>query len=146
MVTIEPQAFHLISTKILKGYVQPTTESFWQYIFPSFTVLSEKIFGTLHWLFLKIDKWKKTVDNKKVFSAILTDLSKAFDWIYHDLLIAKWHANGLSLPALKMIQECLLDRKTKNKNSIFIQYMGENYFCFCLRICLRISLVQCPFM
>ena len=36
-----------------------------------------------------IDKWKKAVDNNKIFGAVLTDLSKAFDCICHDLLIAK---------------------------------------------------------
>ena len=50
-----------------------------------------------------IDKWKKAIDRNKVFGAILTDFSKAFDCISHDLLIAKLHVYGLSLPALKMI-------------------------------------------
>ena len=62
-----------------------------------------------------IDKWKKAVDNNKVFGAILTDLSKAFDCICHDLLVSKIHAYGLSLPALKMIQDYLLNRKQRTK-------------------------------
>ena len=55
-----------------------------------------------------IDKWKKAVDNNKVFEALLTDLSKAFDCICHDLLVAKLNAYGLPRPALKMIQDYLL--------------------------------------
>ena len=47
-----------------------------------------------------IDKWKKAVDNNKVFGALLTDLSKAFDCICHDLLAAKLNAYGLSFSAL----------------------------------------------
>ena len=62
-----------------------------------------------------IDKWKKAVDNNKAFGALLTDLSKAFDCICHDLLVAKLHAYGLSLPALKMIQDYLLNRKQRTK-------------------------------
>ena len=62
-----------------------------------------------------IDKWKKAVDNNKVFVAILTDLSKAFDCICHDLLVAKLHAYGLSLPDLEMIQDYLLNRKQRTK-------------------------------
>ena len=46
-----------------------------------------------------IEKWKKAVDNNKVFGATLTNISKAFDCTYHDLLIAKLHVYGLSLPA-----------------------------------------------
>ena len=60
-----------------------------------------------------IDKWKKAADSNKVFSAILTNLSKAFDYICHDLLTEKLHAYGLSLPTLKVIQVHLLNQKQK---------------------------------
>ena len=56
-----------------------------------------------HCLLLMIDKWKKVVDNNKVFGAFLTDVSKAFDCICHDLLVAKLNAYDLSLLALKFI-------------------------------------------
>ena len=53
--------------------------------------------------------------SNKTFGAFLTDLSKAFDCICHDLLVTKLHAYGLSLPALKMIQDHLLNRKQRTK-------------------------------
>ena len=56
------------------------------------------------------------VDNKKVFGALLTDLSKAFDCICHDLLIAKLNVYGLSLPALKLVHNYLQNRKQRTKN------------------------------
>ena len=37
-----------------------------------------------------LEKWKKAVDTKNIFGALLTDLSKAFDCLPHDLIIAKW--------------------------------------------------------
>ena len=58
---------------------------------------------------------EKAVDSNKVFGAILTDLTKALDCICHDLLVAKLHGCGLSLPALKMIQDYLLNRKQRAK-------------------------------
>ena len=62
---------------------------------------------------LMIDKWKKAVDCD--FGAIFTDLSKSFDCICHDLFFAKLHAHRLLLPALKMIQDYLLNRKQRTK-------------------------------
>ena len=47
--------------------------------------------------------WIQAVDNKKGFGALFTYLSKAFNFISHNLLIAKLHAYGLSFPALKLI-------------------------------------------
>ena len=44
-------------------------------------------------------------------SKIRKNLSKAFDCICHDLLVAKQHSYGLSLPALKMTQDYLLNQK-----------------------------------
>ena len=53
---------------------------------------------------------EKAVNNHKAFGAVLTDLSKAFDCICHDLLIAKLNAYGLSLPALELIPDYLHNR------------------------------------
>ena len=62
-----------------------------------------------------IDKWKKVVDKNKVLGALLTDLSKAFDCICHDLLAVKLNAYGLSLPSLKTVQDYPQNRKQRTK-------------------------------
>ena len=42
-------------------------------------------------------------DKGDSFAAILTDLSKAFDCLLHDLPIAKLHAYGFDMASLKLI-------------------------------------------
>ena len=48
-----------------------------------------KGYNAQHCLLAMTEKWKKAVDNGNVFGALLTDLSKAFDSLPHDLIIAK---------------------------------------------------------
>ena len=62
-----------------------------------------------------LEKWKKTIDIKKVFGSLLTDLSKAFSCLPHDLIIAKLNAYGFCLPALYLIQNYLTNRKQRTK-------------------------------
>ena len=49
-----------------------------------------------------LEKWKNAVEKGKVFSALLTDLSKALDCLPHELIMAKLNAYGFNLPALKL--------------------------------------------
>ena len=62
-----------------------------------------------------IEKWKKSVDNGKTFGALLADLSKAFDCLPHDLIIAKLNVYGFSLSASKLIHNYLSHRKQRTK-------------------------------
>ena len=62
-----------------------------------------------------LEKWKHAVDKGKCFGALLTDLSKAFDCLSHELLIAKLHAYGFDSPALKRIQSYLSNTKQMTK-------------------------------
>ena len=57
-----------------------------------------------------IEKWKKSLDQGGMFAAVLMDLSKAFDTINHELLIAKLHAYGFEKSALSIVNDYLSDR------------------------------------
>ena len=54
--------------------------------------LIEKGHSMQHVLIRLIEEWKKGLDNGNFVGAIMIDLSKAFDCISHDLLIAKMEA------------------------------------------------------
>ena len=71
--------------------------------FPNFKCSFRKDYSAQHCLLAMIEKWKTAVDNGGVFAALLTDLSKAFDCIPHDLIIAKLAAYGFDTNALKLI-------------------------------------------
>ena len=65
-------------------------------------------------------KIKKALDKKECCGLLLTDLSKAFDCVKHDLLIAKMHAYNLDRNALLIIHSYLSERKQRTKiNSSF---------------------------
>ena len=51
------------------------------------------------------------MDKGILCAALLTDLSKAFDCIVYDFLIAKLEAYGFSYEALKVMYNYLTDRK-----------------------------------
>ena len=85
-----------------------------------FKQMPEKGYSAQHCLLSMLEKWKSATDNKKMFSALLTDLSKAFDCLSHDLLIAKLNAYGFSIAALRLVQNYLSNRKQRTKiNSDF---------------------------
>ena len=78
-----------------------------------------KGYNTQHCLLLMIEQWKNALDNKKHAAAILTDLSKAFDSINHELLMATLEAYGFDKNALKFIHSCITGRKQRtNVNNI----------------------------
>ena len=71
-----------------------------------------KGFSTQQCLLAMLEKWKRSVNNRKIFGALLTDLSKAFGCLDHELLIAKRNPYGFSLTALKL----LIKQKIADKN------------------------------
>ena len=58
-----------------------------------------------------IEKARKILDKGGTFGALLTDLSKAFDCMTHDLLIAKLDALNFDMNALNLIYHYLTERK-----------------------------------
>ena len=74
-----------------------------------------KGYNVLDCLLAMIEKWKKAVDNGNVFGALLTDLSRAFDCLPHDLIIAKSNSYGFNLTTLNLIHNYLTKRKQRTK-------------------------------
>ena len=62
-----------------------------------------KGFSAQYALVSLIEKWKASLNKKSFDGAVLKDLSKAFDTINHELLIAKLHAYGTHKESLKVL-------------------------------------------
>ena len=79
-----------------------------------------------------LEKWRISLDKKGYGGAILMDLSKAFDFLNHELLIAKLHAYGFSYCSLKLIFSYLSNRwqrkKINNTFSFFNIYLNYLFF------------------
>ena len=74
-----------------------------------------KGFSAQHCLVSMLEKWKSAGDNKKAFGALLTDLSKAFDCLSRDLLIAKLNPYGFNMSALRFVHSYLKNRTQRTK-------------------------------
>ena len=68
-------------------------------------------YNSQHVIIRLLEEWRKELDDNFILSALSTDLSKAFQCIPHDLLIAKRAAYGLSEEALMYILSFLSNRK-----------------------------------
>ena len=69
-----------------------------------------KNFSAQYCLIVMLENWKKCVDKKGSSGILLTDLSKAFDCLYHDLMIAKLHAYGFNHQSLLLLYDYLTHR------------------------------------
>ena len=56
--------------------------------------------STQHALFKLLQRWQNELDNSGLVGTILMDLSKAYDCLPHDLIIAKFEVYGLLLDYL----------------------------------------------
>ena len=74
-----------------------------------------KGFGAQHCLVSMLERWKSATDNKRPFGPLHTDLSKTFDCLSHNLLIAKLNAYGFNMSALRFVHSYLRNHMQRTK-------------------------------
>ena len=82
-------------SKIFERCIYKQLYSYFDNFLSKYQTGFRKGYSTQQCLLAMIEKLKESIDNKGVYAALLTDLSKAFDCLPHDLLIAKLYAYGV---------------------------------------------------
>jgi hypothetical protein len=71
--------------------------------------------NTQHALLKLLNSWQKYLDNSGFVVTVLMDLSKAYDCLPHDLIIAKLQAYGFDKKSLRLLYSYLQNRKQRVK-------------------------------
>ena len=74
-----------------------------------------KGYGPQYTIIPFLEKCRMSLDKYGSYGALFTDLSKAFDCLNHNLLIAKLHAYGFDLLSIQYIQSYLSGRSQRTK-------------------------------
>ena len=107
LLPVVSKIFERVMEKQMKLYIE-------KYLSP-YLCGYRKGYNAQYALIAMIEKWKKSLDNKGLAGGILMDLSKAFDTINHELLVAKLSAYGFDESALTIILNYLSDRWQRTK-------------------------------
>ena len=102
-------------SKVYERLVYSQIYPYFDTLFSKFQCGFRKGFNALHYLLVMIEKWRKTLDKGGETAAALTDLSKAFDCIDHNLLIANLDASGFQKQSIDFLHLYLTKRKQRTK-------------------------------
>ena len=106
-------------SKLFEKIIQSQISTYIEKFLSPYLCGYRKGYNVQHALIALIENWRISLDKGGYGGAILMDLSKAFDTLNHDLLIAKLYAYGFDKTSLKLIKSYLTNRwqRTKINNS-----------------------------
>ena len=107
----DPSTLTLIFKRIIKGQM----ERFFKPVLSSLLSGFRDSYSTQHSLVKVIETWKRSLDLSGIVSTVLMDLSKAYDCVSHDFLIAKLEGYGFHSKSLRLLYSYLTNRKQRVK-------------------------------
>ena len=84
-------------SKVYERVMFKQIRDFMEVFFSKFQCGFRKSYSTQQCFIALIEKWKSATDKGKSFGTLLTALSKSFDSLLHELLIAKSHTYGINI-------------------------------------------------
>ena len=99
--------------KVIYNQLSDYSDSFLNNVLCGF----RKAHSTLHALFKLLRSWQQVLDNGGFIVTILMDLSKAYEYIPHNLLTAKLECYGVDKTNLRLLLDYLTHRKQRTKIS-----------------------------
>ena len=102
-------------SKIFERCMHRQISEYFETVLSKFQCGFRKGYSTQNCVLAMVENRKKALDLGNEYDALLTHLSKAFDCLPHDLIVAKLHAYGFSIESLKLINSYLTERKQRVK-------------------------------
>lgn len=102
-------------SKLFEKVIAQQIGEFFKPLFSIMLCGFRKKHSTQHALFRLLHLWQNNLDKGKVVGTILMDLSKAYDCLPHDLIIAKLEAYGLDFASLSLLRDYLSNRHHRVK-------------------------------
>ena len=97
----------MLPNRAMHNIYQKFTKGVYLNIFLKFQCGFREGLSAQYCLMSMTEKWKKSEDKGNTFPTLLTDLSKAFDCLPHDLIIAKLDACGFIFSPDRLLQSYL---------------------------------------
>ena len=94
-------------SKVFERLIYNQRNEFMEIKFSKFLTSFRKIHNTQYALLRMIENWKTQLNKRQKTGVIIIDLSKAFDTLNHNLLVAKLKAYGVNLNAASFIKSYL---------------------------------------
>ena len=110
-----PISILFLLSKVFEKVILDQLSNYMNNFLNSLLYLFRKAHSTQHALFRLLQAWQKELDQCGFVGTVLMDLSKAYDCLPHDLLIAKLEAYGLDTTSLSLIKNYLANRKQRTK-------------------------------
>ena len=103
--------YKTVFSRIYEKVIKNQLVSYFDKYFSPFILAYRKRYSIQQVLIRLLEKWREKLDKNFIASAVLMDLSKAFDCIPHDLIIAKLAAYGIERVTLRLIYSYLKGQK-----------------------------------